>query len=328
MIFTAPAGYTATTYPGGITRPVTLTAGENNTTLDAGFVVNSPVFVLLKAVNTATAKLGDVLTYTLTLINTNVVSGSAVVSDVLDGSVAYVPGSVSTSIGTYNTSTGFWTISSLPGNATATLTFSVSVTGEGLIYNQATIGTQTAKACTSVPTRVCAGTSYAFSLSVAAGKNCYQWYKNDVLIQDNLATGGPTAYTAATAGAYRVVVNEGVASKCADVSCCPFVIGEVSLPELSLIPAAPTYEGATPRTDGKIVVTSATSPTALAGLTYQLSTTGFNSLTATTIQPVAVPANGEIIGNGIGGMAYYCRYSARHWAMANRVRLICRWLCR
>lgn len=177
MIFTAPAGYTATTYPGGIIRPVTLTAGENNTMLDAGFVVNSPVFVLLKAVNTATAKLGDVLTYTLTLINTNVVSGSAVVSDVLDGSVAYVPGSVSTSIGTYNTSTGFWTISSLPGNATATLTFSVSVTGEGLIYNQATIGTQTAKACTSVPTRVCAGTSYAFSLSVTAGKNCYQWYK-------------------------------------------------------------------------------------------------------------------------------------------------------
>ena len=175
MSFTAPAGYTATTYPGGITRPVTLTAGENNTMLDAGFVVNSPVFVLLKAVNTATAKLGDVLTYTLTLINTNVVSGSAVVSDVLDGSVAYVPGSVSTRA--HTTSTSFWTISSLPGNATATLTFSVSVTGERLIYNQATIGTQTAKACTSVPTRVCAGTSYAFSLSVTAGKNCYQWYK-------------------------------------------------------------------------------------------------------------------------------------------------------
>ncbi|MBO0937244.1 DUF11 domain-containing protein [Fibrella sp. HMF5335] len=35
--FTAPPGFAATTFPTGISAPVTLSAGENNTTVDAGF---------------------------------------------------------------------------------------------------------------------------------------------------------------------------------------------------------------------------------------------------------------------------------------------------
>ncbi len=62
MSFTTPTGYTGTVgnvgndatdsdmLAGGVTSPVTLTAGENNTTVDAGFVVPSAPFNLVVAV--------------------------------------------------------------------------------------------------------------------------------------------------------------------------------------------------------------------------------------------------------------------------------------
>ena len=274
-------------------------------------------FDITKVVNTSRARLGDVLNYTVTLVNTGTASGSVVATDVLDSKLAYVPNSATVSAGSYNNTTGVWTITSLPGNATATLTFSASVLAEGIVYNTASIDSKTVSVCTSIPVRVCSGSEYAFSLSVATGSSRYQWYKDDVLVQDNgVGVTGPAAYTGNTPneflvtslGAYRVVVNEGVSGQCPDLSCCPFVVEEVIPVGLRLTTVAPTCTNKSPQ-NGKVFITGLGSGTANAGLTYQYSTggTGFSEGSAIPVPAGAVPGGGEIVSNAVGGTTYFVR---------------------
>ncbi len=317
-----PASYTLTGLTSdGVVKTVTvmssLTAcGMTSVTYTAPAACLLPAFTIAKAVNTAKARLGDVLSYTITVTNTSPTAGSAIVTDLITNMLAYVPASARTSSGTYNPASGSWTISSLAANASATLTYSASVLAEGVIYNSASIDSQTATVCTSIPIQVCAGSGYEFSLTVAAGQSRYQWYKDDVLIQDNgtsstsIATGGstPNALTVTTAGAYRVVVNNGVSGKCADLSCCPIIMEEVSLPvDLTLTATAPGCIGTTPQSNGQVTLVS--NSTALAGLIYQYSTggTGFNPVAAVPATATAIPANRVLLNTGTGGTTYFVR---------------------
>ena len=83
----------------GLTAPVTLTAAENNLTIDAGFYQLVPKLNLtrLRLVDKTTAKKGDVLTYSVVLTNTGDASATAVVvqEQLARGLTYYVPGSAS-----------------------------------------------------------------------------------------------------------------------------------------------------------------------------------------------------------------------------------------
>jgi trimeric autotransporter adhesin len=298
-----------------------------------------PKLTLEKRVSQSTGKPGDLVTYTVILSNTGTGSATGVVvSDTFTAGLSILPGSATASLGTATPgASGLnWTISSLPINTTATLIYSASLSGEGVQYNTAQLkeGDQWVQAeatvCTSIPIQVCAGSNYVFSLTVVAGQTRYQWYRNDVLIQDNgVGVTGPEAYTGTTphalsvtaAGAYRVVINGGLANQCADGSCCPVVIEEVSIPvSLTLRSVAPTCTGTTPQANGQVLLTGIPNGTAVAGLTYQYSVggTGFNQATAQPIPASSLPVTGELLLNATGGTIYWVRVSTPMLADGSR----------
>ncbi len=91
-----------------------------------------------KAVDDATPVPGDDVVFTVTLLNEgpNTATGIEVTDQVPDG---YSVVSTSASVGTYSTTTGLWTLSSLGSNASATLTIRATVQSAGIFLNTATI---------------------------------------------------------------------------------------------------------------------------------------------------------------------------------------------
>jgi uncharacterized repeat protein (TIGR01451 family) len=100
-------------------------SGDNNHTYDAGFVPGADLGVV-KTVNNATPNVGDVITFTVTLTNHGPADATnIVVRDQVPSDVTFI--SATTSRGTYNATTGIWSIASLPNQAQATLTMTVHV---------------------------------------------------------------------------------------------------------------------------------------------------------------------------------------------------------
>jgi choice-of-anchor A domain-containing protein/uncharacterized repeat protein (TIGR01451 family)/TQXA domain-containing protein len=140
--FTKPAGYLATGKDAGSNDAVDsdadvttgrtictdLAANENDLTWDAGFY-KEPEKADLKIEKT-TSKVnpacGDNVTYTIKVTNLgpNAASG-VVVNDLLPSGMQYV--SSSATVGSYNNTTGLWTVGSLSNGASATLSISVKV---------------------------------------------------------------------------------------------------------------------------------------------------------------------------------------------------------
>jgi len=141
--FTVPIGYTVSpAFQGGNnqtdsnpdatgkTSCITLTAGEHNTTIDAGFF-ETPVpqdadLKIEKSVDEQNPNCGDNVTFTINV--TNLGPGTAldvVVTDVLPAGLDYQ--SSNASVGSYDDNTGTWTIGTLAFNEIATLTINVIV---------------------------------------------------------------------------------------------------------------------------------------------------------------------------------------------------------
>ena len=221
-----------------VANVLTGNSGESDHTIDIGFAP-APLLALSKQVSTTQARVGEVLTYTITISNTG--QGNAfgiVVQDVLSTNLSYLAGTAQTSSGTFvagNPST--WTIASLPANATATLTYSVSVIGAGLAINTATIPDDTARVCTNIPYVVCAGQQYAISVEGPTGFSSYTFYRgNEVIYQ-----GPQRTYTATSPGTYRVIPDRVIPDQvipdqvlpvsaspdCSYPSCCPLIIQEI-----------------------------------------------------------------------------------------------------
>ncbi|OIN61017.1 SdrD B-like domain-containing protein [Arsenicibacter rosenii] len=206
-----------------IANVTTGNSGESDHTIDIGFVP-APVLNVSKQVNTVQARIGDILTYTVTIRNTGLGNAfGAVVQDVLSTNLTYLAGTARPSSGTFvagNPST--WTIASLPANSSATLTYSVSVIRAGLAVNTATIPGDTAQVCTTIPYLVCVGQPYAISVSGPAGASSYTVYKDNRIVYQ----GPQRTYTATSPGAYRIIpVPAG--TDCSYPSCCPLIIQEV-----------------------------------------------------------------------------------------------------
>ena len=256
-------------------------------------VIQLPILSLTKRVNKSRAQLGEVISYTVVLVNSG--SGAAsnvVVRDSISVGLALVPGSLTTSVGsvTVGSPVSLWGIASLPANATATLSFSASATAEGVVYNRASIPGDTASVCTSVPLKVCKGTAYAIELSAPVGYSRYQWFRRAGTSQEVVVYDGPvSSYTATALGEYRVVVNNGQ-GQCPNLSCCPVIIEEDSIPVFTVMAKSPTCIVNQAQANGSLTLLGLGADVSA----YRYAISVGSSFTVVNPTLLAVPANGII----------------------------------
>ncbi|WP_375446149.1 SdrD B-like domain-containing protein [uncultured Fibrella sp.] len=306
--FTNPTGYSTTTTAnagsndaidsdpvGGITAPLTLTAGENNTSLDAGFVralVPPLTFAIAKTVSNSRPERGGMVTYTISLTNTSVTSATnVVITDAFSTSGLSVVGSATATTGTFTPSPtgGSWSLPTLAGGQVATLRFQVQVNTEGLVYNTVTTpdGT-TASACLTVPIHVCANTPFEFGLSAPASYSTYQWSLNGTPIPGATSA----TYSATVVGEYTVATSTGAG--CPDGSCCPFVVVADPVPNLTAVGLAATCTGATPLNNAAITLVGSNTAAVSYNISAGSSFTASAPLFATN-QPLSGLVNGAVL---------------------------------
>ncbi|QMW01115.1 SdrD B-like domain-containing protein [Spirosoma foliorum] len=304
--FTAPASYTATLANQGTddtkdsdadpitgrTQSVTLAPNEYNPTLDAGFILPPTTLELDKFVDKSKAKLGDILTYSVVITNTgSTTATNVVVTDSSTTGLTYNPTSVSAPTGTtfsLGTPNSTWTIPSLSPGQSLSLIIQARVDSAGILYNKAYIPGDTATVCSSIPYVMCAGDSYAFTLTAPAGRSSYKWYKDNVEI-----VGQTTNVLEVTApGTYSLAVDN-VTGKCPDFSCCPFIVEEDSLPTFQALATPVTCVANTPQANGQITLSGFK-----AAYTYQYSLgRTFNQAASLSGAAKAIPAGGVIVSN-------------------------------
>ncbi len=332
-----PASYTLTGLPSdGLTKTVSVISsasacGQTSVTYTVPASCTAaplkPSFVTTKQISKAKAKVGEVLTYTVTVANTGPITATGViVSDTFSSGLSLVPGSVVTSLGSFSASAqgGTWTIPSLPVNTTATLVYSASVLAEGVLYNTARRQPltpddpgQEVKVCTSIPVQVCRNEPISVELSAPAGYNRYQWYRTTsagtTLVSDITATSANAAtagvYTATVVGEYSVRVNEGVIGSCPDGSCCPVIIEEVEVPSYTALVRNPSCVGGAPQPNGQITLANLG---AVPGqFVYQVSRgTSFSATQVVSGTATAVPINGVVGASLLPGS-----YTIRVWVL-------------
>ncbi|WP_177225763.1 DUF11 domain-containing protein [Arsenicibacter rosenii] len=210
------------------TYSATCTVGDNCQATASRTVTVQPVpkLSLITMVSKARARIGDVLTYTVIVSNTgNAAANNVVVEEYISAKANYIPNSATASTGTFTAGipTNTWAFATLPANASATLTYSASVVGEGVVNVTSTIqNVDTTQVCTSIPILVCPGSGYVVQVNAPAGYSNYKFYNGTALVQE-----GPlNSYTATTAGEYKVLVDDGT-GVCQQQSCCPLVIEDV-----------------------------------------------------------------------------------------------------
>ena len=288
--FTAPTGYTASTYPGGVTAPVTLTSGQNNTTLDAGFVRLLTTYALTKTVNLKQIEKGQIVTYTVSLTNTSgTTANSLVLTDKLSSSAITLIGSATVSAGTFapGANGGTWSLSSLAGGQVATLTLKVQLNEEGIIYNTITLpGQQTATTCVSIPAHVCTNEHFQFDLTAPASYSTYQWSHNGTPI----AGATSATYSVTAVGEYTVATTS--MGGCPDGSCCPFIVVADPAPSLTALAVSGQCVGQQPQANAAITLVGSST----GAVSYNI-TKGSSFSTATPL--FTTPRNLSAVVDGV-----------------------------
>lgn len=181
--------------------------------------------LITKQVSQSLVAVGSSLSFTLTVQNLG--PGGAVGVSVQDALVssssALLQGTPTPSRGSFDATSGIWTVGNLGAGETATLVLTLIVQREGVLTNTASVtatGSQdpnaannTASSCASVPVRLCTGEEF-----IASVPNTYQnvqWYRNGVLF-----TTGSTA-TITEIGVYTVTSTNGT---CPISGCCPIIV--------------------------------------------------------------------------------------------------------
>ncbi len=205
-------------------------------------IVNPQVEVdlaLIKTVNQKKSIIGDLITYTISLTNqsTNLATGVSV-KDYMPAGVLFK--TYATSTGTYNSSTGIWTVGNLAGQQTINLMITVQAVAQGTFFNVAEVMTcdqvdkdskpgntyttgnttnpiledDNASACFYVPIEICSGSGDEYDITVPTGYEGIQWYKNGTVIS------GATASTLRvnSVGTYTFTTLVG---SCPAGGCCP-----------------------------------------------------------------------------------------------------------
>ncbi len=260
---------------------------------------------LNKYVNTASAKIGDVLTYTLVLSNIGSTTAANVVArDSSTTGLRYVPNSLSTPSGTVfssGTPISTWTVASISAGQSFSLTYQAIADSSGILYTKATIPGDTASVCTSVPVKVCTGDTYVFRLTAAPGRSNYKWFRNSIEI-----AGQTTNVLDVTAtGTYSLAIDN-VSGRCPDFTCCPFVVEEDTLPTFRATAFAATCVNGTAQANGRITLTNYHS-----AYTYQYSAgADFNPAASLSGTAKAIPTGGIIadnVANPIAAQPYTIR---------------------
>jgi fimbrial isopeptide formation D2 family protein len=304
--FTAPTGFTATgqnlggddtkdsdANPAtGKTQAITLTAGEFNPTLDAGFSGTNPELRLEKRVDKTKASVGDVLSYSIVLTNIGTaVATNVLVSDSASTGLSYVLNSATVPVGTtftQGTPTSLWKVASLNAGQSLTLTFQAKADTSGILRNRAIIPGDTATVCTSIPVKVCAGKTYTFRLTAPTGRSSYQWFKDGILIQGQTTN----VLNVTTPGSYSLAADNTVGS-CTDFSCCPFIVEEDPSPTFQALATRVTCIKGVAQANGQIKLSGFNST-----YTYQYSAgSSFNSVASLSGAPQVIPVGGLIVNN-------------------------------
>jgi len=248
-----------------------------------------PLFSLAKFTDRSKAKVGDTLTYRLVLTNSGTGIGTVTVRDSASAGLSYITGSASVPAGTSFTvgqPVSLWSIPAIAIGQSLTLTYQVRVDTVGILYNVATIPTDTAKVCTTVPVPMCEGEQ--FLLTAATGRTNYRWYKDGVLISGQSSN----TLIVTEGGTYSLTVDNpgGI---CTDFSCCPVIFEEDSLPHFQAKGISGTCIGNKPRDNGQIVLSNF-KPTH----TYQYSLGAtFDETASVSGPPKTIPANGVLANN-------------------------------
>ena len=108
---------------------------------DQASVSLSPAVIdlsLTKTVNNATPNVGDQVTFTITVKNDGPNNATGVtVTDILPAGLSF--STFASAVGTYNSSTGIWTVGNLAAGASATITIAAGVTTTGTKTNTAQV---------------------------------------------------------------------------------------------------------------------------------------------------------------------------------------------
>ncbi|GAB3901693.1 Ig-like domain-containing protein [Spirosoma agri] len=189
---------------------------------------------LAKTVSNVSPALNTVISYSVVVRNssTNTATGVAV-KDTLPAGVVFESASGQ---GSYNATTGLWTVGTIAANSTATLVMTVKVNAEGTWFNKAQVShaDQTdvnstpdnnnmleddiSIACFAVPISFCDGDVY--QLNLPSGYAGIQWFKDGQLIPGATSS----TYSVNAIGKYTFT---STTSACPTQGCCPvlFVSG-------------------------------------------------------------------------------------------------------
>jgi uncharacterized repeat protein (TIGR01451 family) len=194
---------------------------------------------LIKTINQKKIVIGDLVTYTISLTNQSNNAGSGIsVKDYMPAGVVFK--SFSTSTGTFNSTTGVWTVGNIAPQQTINLMITVQATSQGTFFNRAEVLTadqidpdskpgntfttglpvnpiledDNASICFYVPIEICSGSGDEYDITVPQGYQGIQWYKNGTAIN------GATASTLRvnSAGLYTFTTLVG---NCPTGGCCP-----------------------------------------------------------------------------------------------------------
>jgi len=272
---------------------------------------STPQLSLTKLVDKSKAAIGETISYTLVLTNTGSVTASTTVSDLLSGGAVYVAGSASAPAGTTFTPgspVNLWNVASITPGTSLSLTFAVTASAAGVVYNTASIPGDTVSVCTSVPVQVCPGDIFEYEITAKAGRSSYRWYRKADGVTTELTSFTTNVLSVTQVGEYSLAVDN-VAGKCPDFSCCPFLIEEVApVASFSLVASVLSCSGTVGLTDGTVTVTGLTATTATGPLTYQVAKGGtdFESGVLLTATKQALPGTG-IVGTGLDAGTYRVR---------------------
>ena len=260
-------------------------------------------FSLAKQVDKSRAVIGEMLTYTLVLTNkTNNTLNNVVVRDSMSTGLTYQANSATPPAGTVfskgPSTTSTWTVNSLAAGQTLSLTLRARVDSSGTLYNVATAPGVIAKACTSIPIKVCTGDTYVFRLTLDPGRTNYKWFRNDVEIAGQTTN----ILDVSAPGVYRMS-SDNSAGTCTEYSCCPFIIEEEAVPSFQASAQPATCLGNTPQNNARITLTGFNT-----AHSFQYSSgTSFNPAASLSGAAQPIPANGVLVSNlaNPGSTQYY-----------------------
>ncbi|HNL05950.1 MAG TPA: phosphatase PAP2 family protein [Chitinophagales bacterium] len=200
---------------------------------------------LQMAISQSQANVGGQVVVSVYLVNDGMTALDNVQIQVnLADSLQFV--SATPELGTYNTSTGIWTIPHIDaGVAVVELQLLATIIGDGIPTSTAEVIAMTgtdadstpnnqnvaeddqATICMSVPVVMC---NINVTLDAPAGYTEYQWYKST----DNGLTYQPYATTQSVTitevGYYTVGVNGAILGSCGDQLCCPLIVEQNCCP--------------------------------------------------------------------------------------------------